>query len=76
MELSCPEIMIDCDEQKIKIILDNLFERGEVPAGRLFAFGRVKPPNWLSWILWTRGRAWMKRIARKYSTPFIRAARA
>ena len=24
MELSCPEIMIDCDEQKIKIILDNL----------------------------------------------------
>ena len=25
MELSCPEIMIDCDEQKIKIILDNLF---------------------------------------------------
>src|SRR6187455_1086945 len=24
MELSCPEILIDCDEQKIKIILDNL----------------------------------------------------
>jgi two-component system sensor histidine kinase GlrK len=24
MELSCPEVVIDCDEQKIKVILDNL----------------------------------------------------
>ena len=67
--------MIDCDEQKIKIIVDNLLSNAVKfsLAGRLYShLDEQDSRDWFNWILWMRGRALMRRIARKYSSRFIR----